>query len=219
MATVQKPRIKRNSKINHRANTNHVETKKSGWYLFVNHKKSELSLPKATSNGLKSIPPNETWEGDDYYFGLVRSRLAQFVKEIPIEELNSQNKIISENIVTTIEKDKKNTCEILSNSDKFLEHTSFPNQENEIISENEQKKENKTMSEKLILDQAPCVTTEGNVEQYVVNPENITNLEDLGIVMLDNVKTTKNKKTKVNEQKQKDVLLNDSPISGIQILN
>lgn len=201
MSTVQKPRIKRN--IKNKTNTNNSKpTKSSGWYVFRNHKNCELTLPKVTSKGVQSISYNETWEGDVYYFSLVRSRLAQFVREVPIEELNSNNTIISENTVDIVEKAEKNTHETLSNSDEFLE--------------NEQKKENEIMSEKLILDQAPCVTTNGSVEQYVVNPETPINPEDLGIIMLDNVKTTK-KKNKVNEQK--DILLNDSPLSGIQILN
>ena len=203
MSTVQKPRIKRN--IKNKTNTNNSKpVKSSGWYVFRNHKNCELTLPKATSKGVKCIPYNETWEGDVYYFSLVRSRLAQFVREIPIEELNSNNTIISENTVDILEKAEKNAHETLSNLDKFLE--------------NEQKKENNIMSEKLILDQAPCVTTDGSVEQYVVNPDETTlNPEDLGIVMLDNVKTTKNKKNKVHEQK--DELLNNPHITGIQILN
>lgn len=209
MATAQKPRIKRNSK----RNTNNIERKGSGWYVFKNHKKCELMLPKATSKGVKSVAYNETWEGDDYYFLLVRSRLAQLVREVPIEELNNKPDIFVENTVEDIEKDEKKINETLSISNEFPEKSAFPDQENEVnqeISENEQKKE-ETMSEKLLLDQAPCITNQGTVEQVVVQPE------ESGIVILDNFKPKKNKKAK--EQKMNEVLLNESPIEGIQILN
>jgi hypothetical protein len=209
MATAQKPRIKRNSK----RNTNNIERKGSGWYVFKNHKKCELMLPKVTSKGVKSVAYNETWEGDDYYFLLVRSRLAQLVREVPIEELNNKPEIFTENTVEDVEKDEKKINETLSISNEFPEKPAFPNQENEVnqeISENEQKKE-EIMSEKLLLDQAPCITNQGTVEQVVVQPE------ESGIVILDNFKPKKNKKAK--EQKINEVLFNESPIEGIQILN
>lgn len=229
MATAQKPRIKRNSKrnTNSKRDTNNIERKGSGLYVFKNHKKGELTLPKPTSNNVKSVLYNETWEGDDYYFLLVRSRLAQFVREVSEEELNNRNVILSENVVETTpvsnefvenpaedtEKNEKNINETLSIENEFPEKPAFPDQENEVnqeILENEQKKE-ETMSEKLLLDQAPCITNQGTVEQVVIQPE------ESGIVILDNFKPKKNKKNK--EQKINEVLFNESPIEGIQILN
>lgn len=210
MATTQKPRIKRNSK----KNTSNVERKGSGWYLFKNHKNCDLMLPKPTLNGTRIIPYNKTWEGDDYYFILIRSNLAQLVRKLSDEvPVLSENKLtVDQNVNENIENIEKNINETLSTVNEFPEKTDFPNQENNVNQEIlEKTKEIETMSEKLLLDQAPCITNQGTVEQIVIQPE------ETGIVMLDNFKPEKNKKTK--KQKVNEVLFNDSPIEGIQILN
>jgi len=211
MAIVQKPKIKRNSK----KNTNNIERKGSGWYLFKNHKNCDLMLPKPTLNGTNMIPFNGTWEGDDYYFLLIRSNLAQLVKKISDEvpALVDESVLLLDQISNEIaEKTEKNINEVLSNTDELQNEAICNNKVEEVIHV-EQEKETEIMSEKLLLDQAPCITNQGTVEQVVVQPE------DTGIIMLDNFKPKKNKKSKMNEQKSKEVLLNDSPIEGIQILN
>lgn len=213
MATTQKPRIKRNSK----KNTNNIERKGSGWYLFKNHKNCDLMLPKPTLNGTTIVPYNKTWEGDDYYFILIRSNLAQLVKklsdEVPVLSQDKLTLLIDQPFTENIEKSEKNIGKTLSTINEFPEKSDFPNQENKTNQEIlEKTKETETMSEKLLLDQAPCITNQGTIEQVVVEPE------EAGIVMLDNFKPEKNKK---NQKKQKvnEVLFNDSPIEGIQILN
>lgn len=152
-------------------------------------------LPKVTSNGVKSVAYNETWEGDDYYFILIRSNLAQLVKklsdEVPVLSQDKPTLLIDQPFTENVEKSEKNIGETLSTINEFPEKSNFPNQENKTNQEIlEKTKEIETMSEKLLLDQAPCITNQGTVEQVVVEPE------DAGIVMLDNFKPEKNKKSK-----------------------
>lgn len=61
------------------------------------------------------------------------------------------------------------------------------------------------MQNKLILDQPECVTSEGKVEHVIVEPKNKTK-----------EKVTKQKSSKFDENKE--ILLNDDPLDGVQIL-
>jgi hypothetical protein len=61
------------------------------------------------------------------------------------------------------------------------------------------------MQNKLILDQPECVTSEGKVEHVIVEPKNKTK-----------EKVAKQKTSKFDENKE--ILLNDDPLDGVQIL-
>lgn len=70
--------------------------KGEGLYVYRNrHKEATLDLPKPTKSGRTWVGPNEEWQGDNYYMGLVRSGEAVLVREIysPEEErkMNNQN--------------------------------------------------------------------------------------------------------------------------------
>lgn len=61
-----------------------VEYKQSGTglYLFKNRSSiATLDLPKKSFDGKKCIGPNETWEGDSYYFTMI-PREAVLIKTI-----------------------------------------------------------------------------------------------------------------------------------------
>jgi hypothetical protein len=95
-----KPVIKRkqNKSVRDKSSTFKENSfKGSGLYLFKNHKKSELILPKPTKDGINNIQSGQTWEGDDYYFCLVRSNLAQLVRQVKSPE--ELEKIKEENIM------------------------------------------------------------------------------------------------------------------------
>ena len=188
MATIKKPKIVRGKQKE--------QKKMSGWYEFTNHKNHDLILPKPTIHGKTFIPSKETWEGDDYYFILVRSNLAQLVRKI------------SDNSEEHLNKSVFNT-ENLNNStakEEITIQTPIYNESNETL------KEENTMSEKLILDQPDCISNQGKVEHVVIN--------DDSVVVLNNIKPKKKqKKDKLTEQKNKETLLTDIAVDGIQILN
>lgn len=137
--------------------------KGEGLYLYKNNTKGTLSLPKPTAGGIKEVPINGEWQGDNYYMSLVKTHDARLVKEL--------------------------------------------------LSPEQEKKSN---MEKLILDQPDFVTNQGKVEHVVVDPflNELTN---------SNQEKDKKKKynKKYNESKPSDddLLLNEMPVTGIEIIN
>lgn len=125
-----------------------------GVYLFQNNSpKAELCLPKPANNGLTRVGPNGTFEGDSYFFSLVRTNQLKLIKEIETVKLPEEEILMSE--------------------------------------------------EKLILDQPERVTSEGTVESVISNPP----------------KTRKKNESRINKTQDHDVLLNEDPMSGVEILN
>ena len=60
-------------------------TKGEGLYLFVNNTRGDLILPKPIIiNGvvIKSIPPGRTFEGDSYYFYMMKTNQIRLIKTI-----------------------------------------------------------------------------------------------------------------------------------------
>ena len=57
-----------------------------GIFLYRNNTKGDLTLPKPSLDGKKTIPPKETWTGDDYFMQLVRSNEARLVETIKSPE-------------------------------------------------------------------------------------------------------------------------------------
>ena len=147
--------MKRNKKLNKYERTairkKILEHKLSGKgeYIYRNNTKGTLDLPKDSLDGVKRVPLNGEWRGDDYFMHLVKKNEARLVRTI--------------------------------------------SQEN---------KEN-NMNEKLIVDQPDTVTTEGTVEQVVVE-------KSKEVLAEGNPSDT----VKTNE----DVLLTEDPVDGIEII-
>lgn len=51
-----------------------------GLYIFRNKTNGTLELSKPTASGMKHVGPQQEWQGDDYYMGLVRKNEAVMVK-------------------------------------------------------------------------------------------------------------------------------------------
>lgn len=73
----------------------------TGLHVFENNVKGDLSLPKPTASGKRSLTKNEQFQGDSYFFNLVRSGLLRFIRTISEvgpndikEETMSQEKLI-----------------------------------------------------------------------------------------------------------------------------
>jgi hypothetical protein len=70
--------------------------KGEGLYLFKNRSNvASLELPKHSSDGKKWVEPNETWEGDNYFFKMIPKE-AILIKTIsePKKETVMENKLI-----------------------------------------------------------------------------------------------------------------------------
>jgi hypothetical protein len=57
-----------------------------GVYLYQNNTSADLTLPRPTKSGIRSIGPRMQFQGDNYYMQLVRGGLLRLVKEIQSPE-------------------------------------------------------------------------------------------------------------------------------------
>ena len=65
----------------------------TGVYVFRNNSKGELSLPKKSLDGKKSVQPKETFQGDSYFFQLrPEVGLVETLQEPPIIERNNMER-------------------------------------------------------------------------------------------------------------------------------
>jgi hypothetical protein len=57
-----------------------------GVYLYVNPTSADITLPRPTKSGIRSVGPKAQFQGDNYYMQLVRQGLLRLVKEIQSPE-------------------------------------------------------------------------------------------------------------------------------------
>lgn len=53
-----------------------------GLYLYRNNTSADITLPRPTKSGLKSVGPHAEFQGDNYYMQLVKQGIMRLVKEI-----------------------------------------------------------------------------------------------------------------------------------------
>jgi hypothetical protein len=69
----------------------------SGLYLYENRQNADLTLPRPTRSGLRSVGPKQQFQGDDYYLQLVRTGYLKLINVIqtPEQEANmNEQKLI-----------------------------------------------------------------------------------------------------------------------------
>lgn len=57
-----------------------------GLYLYQNNTSADITLPRPTSSGTRSVGPKKQFQGDNYYMQMVRQGLLRLVKEIQSPE-------------------------------------------------------------------------------------------------------------------------------------
>jgi hypothetical protein len=64
----------------------------AGMYLFRNNTNADLTLPRPTKSGLRSVGPKQEFQGDNYYMQFVKTGLLRLVKEIqsPVQPVASE---------------------------------------------------------------------------------------------------------------------------------
>lgn len=72
-----------------------------GLYLYRNNTNADMTLPRPTKSGLRSVGPGKEFQGDNYYMQMVRVGHLRLVKELqapvvePSEEImNEEQKLI-----------------------------------------------------------------------------------------------------------------------------
>lgn len=60
------------------------------YYIFLNHRRAELKLPKKSICGKKAVQPGETFKGDEYFMAFAKIGEVRLVETIhpPIKKLN-----------------------------------------------------------------------------------------------------------------------------------
>jgi hypothetical protein len=64
-----------------------------GLYVFKNHTKGELMLPKPTASGKRRLAVDEEFQGDSYFMGMVKSNMLILVREITSIAQDRVNKL------------------------------------------------------------------------------------------------------------------------------
>lgn len=122
-----------------------------GLYVYENPSQyGDLTLPRPTASGVRTIGPKQQFQGDNYYMQMVKSHDLRLIREIVSPEAERKMKMDEQ---------------------------------------------------KLILDQPDKVTNEGKVEQVVVPTA-----------------PPKNKKKNETNQPKGEVLINEDPMSGVEII-
>lgn len=170
-----------------------------GSYLFQNNTKGDYQLPRPTKANVRNIPHNGQFVGDSYYMSFVRSGELRLVKEL----MNEDGTAIVEQLFVFKNRTRddlhlpapsKGGQTVISVGGDFIGDSQFfpmlKTGQLTLVSEV------RAMDDKLITEQPPLVTNEGQME-FVVHKDNITEQE------------TKDKKKKK---------LNENPLEGVRLL-
>jgi len=68
--------------------------KGTGKFIYRNNTRGELTLPKPSLDGKKTVPPKGEWLGDDYFMALVKTHDATLVREVEERKTVSETKLI-----------------------------------------------------------------------------------------------------------------------------
>ena len=70
-----------------------------GLFVFRNKQSGTLTLPKPTKSGIKTVPPDGEWQGDNYYMGLVKTNEASLVRTILTPEQTKEMAMNEEKLI------------------------------------------------------------------------------------------------------------------------
>lgn len=70
-----------------------------GLYLYENNTNADLTLPRPTSSGLRSIGPRKQFQGDSYYMQLVRQGVLRLIKEL---QSPTQQAVVNEAVTSEV---------------------------------------------------------------------------------------------------------------------
>jgi hypothetical protein len=101
VGTIRKERMRYKKPVNKRLNRYQKRTeqqkrladslKGDGSYLFQNNTGGDLILPKKTKDGIKLLNKNAQFEGDSYFFQLVRQGQLRYIKELNAPEERTED--------------------------------------------------------------------------------------------------------------------------------
>lgn len=133
----------------------------TGLYLYENNTDADLSLPKPSAEGFKTIRPRGRFTGDSYFMSYVKTPLCliRFIEEIKTEENKIESidsKLVEIEAIEEKKEEKKET--------KTINKRKRRKSKKKVA-------KGKKMKEKLILDQPEVVTISGKMEQVDVEEE------------------------------------------------
>ena len=72
-----------------------------GLYLYENNTNADMTLPKPTNSGLRSVGPRQQFQGDNYYMSMVKVGHLRLIKELqsPAQERTANDAVINEETI------------------------------------------------------------------------------------------------------------------------
>jgi hypothetical protein len=102
----QKKRITRLEAIERNKEIVKQRQQGEGLYVFKNRTQGTLFLSKPTATGKRTVEPNETWEGDDYYLKTMVPREAIVVSVLKQPNQPEENQAMNEEKLILDQPDK-----------------------------------------------------------------------------------------------------------------
>ncbi len=103
-----------------------------GLYVFENaNSVADLTLPRPTSAGVRKVGPKGRFQGDDYYFGMVRSNELRLIETLMTPEAQRNNNNMEQKLILdqpNIVKQEGTIEHVLPVKQKPL-HEGIPNEE------------------------------------------------------------------------------------------
>ena len=70
-----------------------------GLYLFENKANADLTLPRPTQSGLRSVGPRAQFQGDNYYMQMVKTGFLKLIKVIQTPEQQKEAVMTAEKLI------------------------------------------------------------------------------------------------------------------------
>jgi hypothetical protein len=67
-----------------------------GLYLYENHTKADLTLPRPTPSGVRTVNAGQQFQGDNYYMQLVKTGELRLIKELLSPQQEKENEMVNE---------------------------------------------------------------------------------------------------------------------------
>lgn len=70
-----------------------------GLYLYRNNTNADITLPKPTNSGIRTVAPGKEFQGDNYFMQLVKQGLLRLVKELQSPENQNEGVKMEEKLI------------------------------------------------------------------------------------------------------------------------
>lgn len=91
-----------------------------GLYLYENNTNADMTLPKPTKSGLRSVGPRQQFQGDNYYMSMVKVGHLRLIKELQSPQQQAVNEAVTNEELTMSSQEPEKL--ILDQPETITEH-------------------------------------------------------------------------------------------------